>query len=74
MSKSYQTVKDHSVTEWGFSKAKLVKQYVRPEEKNFLSTVPAPFVRPLLLAANFLFSIVFSNYTIMAILNLVMYL
>ena len=43
MTNSYQTVKDNSVREWGFSKARLVKQYVRREEKNLLSTVPAPF-------------------------------
>jgi hypothetical protein len=43
MTNSYQTVKDNAVREWGFSKARLVKQYVRREEKNLLSSVPAPF-------------------------------
>jgi hypothetical protein len=43
MTNSYQSVKDNSVREWGFSKARLVQQYVRREEKNLLSTVPAPF-------------------------------
>jgi hypothetical protein len=43
MTNSYQTVKDNAAREWGFSKARLVKQYVRREEKNLLSTVPAPF-------------------------------
>jgi hypothetical protein len=43
MTNSYQTVKDNAAREWGFSKARLVKQYVRREEKTLLSTVPAPF-------------------------------
>ena len=43
MTSSYQTVKDNAVREWGFSKARLVKQYLRREEKLILSTVPAPF-------------------------------
>jgi hypothetical protein len=43
MTNSYQAVKDHAVREWGFSKARLVKQYVRRQEKNLLSTIPAPF-------------------------------
>jgi hypothetical protein len=36
MTNSHQTVKDNAVREWGFSKARLVKQYVRREEKELV--------------------------------------
>jgi hypothetical protein len=43
MTNSYQAVKDNAMREWGFSKARLVKQYVRRQEKSVLSGIPGPF-------------------------------
>jgi hypothetical protein len=43
MTNSYQTVKNNALREWGFSKARLVKQYIRREDKNIFSAIPSPF-------------------------------
>ena len=36
MTNSYQAVKDNALREWGFSKARLVNQYVRRTEKHYV--------------------------------------